>query len=183
MINADEKVIAGVYTRISHVLMDDKTKVEDQDRIGRDLGARLGWEVAQTYTDNNRSAWQRNRKRRDWERMLADVEAGRINAIIVYHGDRLIRQPRDLEDLIDLAEGKGVRLASPTGTRDLSNADDLFILRIEVAHACRSSADTSRRLKSHHERRRRAGKRPTGGWGGRSFGFETDAMTHRAADR
>lgn len=31
--------------------------------------------------------------------------------------------------------------------RDLSNPDDRFFLRIEVAHACRSSDDTSRRLR------------------------------------
>lgn len=181
--NSPGEIRAGVYTRLSHVLMDDKTKVEDQDRIGRELADRLGWEVAGTYTDNNRSAWQRNRKRRDWERMLADVEAGRINAIIVYHGDRLIRQPEDLAALLKLADGKGVKLASPTGTRDLASADDQVILYIEAAMAMRESSNTSRRLKSHHERRRRAGKRPTGGWGGRPFGFETDAMTHRAPDR
>jgi DNA invertase Pin-like site-specific DNA recombinase len=179
----DSDVRAAVYTRVSHVLDDDRTNVGDQDRIGRERAAQLGWQVARTYTDNSKSAWQRNRKRPGWDAMLADIEAGKVNAIVVYHGDRLMRQPRDLEDLIDLADGKGVRLASPAGTRDLSSHDDLFILRIEVAHACRSSADTSRRLKAHHERRRRAGRRPTGGWGGRPFGWQTDAHTPVPAEQ
>lgn len=174
---------AGVYARISHVLDDDKTKVDDQLFIGGELAGSRGWKVERTYSDNNRSAWQRNRKRPGWDALLADLKAGVINAVVVYHGDRLMRQPRDLEDLIDLADGRNIPLAAPTGTRDLSNDDDLFILRIEVAHACRSSADTSRRMKSHHDRRARKGKRATGGHGGRTFGYETDGVTHRAPDR
>ena len=41
-----------------------------------------------------------------------------------------------------------VTLHGEANRRDLSNPDDRFFLRIEVAHACRSSDDTSRRLRS-----------------------------------
>src|SRR5262249_41246658 len=98
------------------------------------------------------------------------------NALLIYHGDRLIRQPFDLELLLNLAEAKGVRLASPTGVRDLSNADDRFILRIEAAMACRESDNTSRRMKMGNQRRRRAGISNSGGQGGRLFGFRTDGI-------
>jgi hypothetical protein len=56
----------------------------------------------------------------------------------VWHVDRLFRQPRDLERLIDLADA-GFRVISSHGSRDLSNPDDRYIPRIEVAHAARSS--------------------------------------------
>ena len=36
--------------------------------------------------------------------MLRDYEDGRIEGIIYYDLDRMARQPRDLEDQIDLAE-------------------------------------------------------------------------------
>ena len=78
--------------------------------------------------------------------MLQALEAGEIDAIIVYHGDRLMRQPYDLEKLLSVAESKGIRLASPSGVRDLDSPDDRFILRIEVAQACRESDNTSRRV-------------------------------------
>jgi site-specific DNA recombinase len=81
--------------------------------------------------------------------------------------DRLFRQPRDLERLIDLADA-GFRVISSHGSRDLSDPDDRFILRIEVAHAARSSDDTSRRIKKRHQRYRELG-RLTGGRPG--FGF------------
>lgn len=160
----------------------DATKTEDQERISRELAGHRGWAVSRVYTDNNKSAWQRNRKRPGWDAMLADVEAGKLGAIIVYHGDRLVRQPWDLETLINLAYGKGIKLASPTGERDLSNDDDLFILRIEVAAQCRESASTSRRKKTEFDRLRRRGLVRPGGRGGRAFGFATDGVTHIPAE-
>jgi site-specific DNA recombinase len=173
---------AGIYTRISLAGMGDTTKTDDQERISRELAARLGLDVADVYCDPNRSAWRRDRKRPEWERMLADVQSGRLGALIVYHGDRLIRQPRDLEDLIDLAESRGIRLFSPNGTRNLDNADDRYILRIDVAAACRASDDTSRRKKAQLERWRRQGRTRSGGRGGRAFGFAADGVTQAPAE-
>jgi site-specific DNA recombinase len=167
------EVAAGIYCRISIAGIGDTTKTDDQERISRDLADRLGWPVVKTYTDHARSAWQRNRKRPGWDDMLGDIEAGRITAVIVYHGDRLIRQPFDLEKLLGLADGKGIKLAAPTGTRDLDSAEDRFILRIEAAMACRESDNTSRRRKSQYERWRREGKVRPGGRGGRAYGFDT----------
>lgn len=160
----------------------DTTKVEDQERICRGLCEQRDWDVAEVYSDNSRSAWQLNRKRKEWDRMLADVEAGKIDAIVVYHGDRLIRRHEDLSALLKLARLKGIRLASPTGTRDLDNYDDQFILEIEASMAKRESANISRRKKAQHERMRRQGLVRSGGRGGRAFGFATDGVTHIPAE-
>lgn len=140
---------AGIYCRLSYALDGSVEKVERQEGDCRDLGGRLRWPLSDRhiYVDNSRSAWQRNRKRPAWDQMLADIEAGEIDAIIVYHGDRLIRQPYDLERLISIAETKGIRIASVSGTRDLDSPDDRFILRIEAAQACRESDNTSRRTR------------------------------------
>jgi hypothetical protein len=70
------------------------------------MGQRLNWpEFCCVYVDNSRSAWQRNRKRPDWDRMLCAFDAtGRHliphdpkanhhhDGIMTYHGDRLIRR-------------------------------------------------------------------------------------------
>lgn len=63
---------------------------------------------------------------------------------------------------------------SAHGERDLADPDDRFILRIEVAHAARSSDDTSRRLKRRFETFRAQG-RTTGG--PRTLGFPGKDMT------
>jgi DNA invertase Pin-like site-specific DNA recombinase len=160
----------------------DTTKVDDQELISRELAARRGLDVAAVYSDNNKSAWRKDRKRPGWDAMLADIEAGKLSAIIVYHGDRLIRQPWDLERLLALAESRGIRLLSPSGTRSLDSADDRFILRIEAAQACRESDNTSRRRKAQYARWRREGRVRPGGRGGRAYGFATDGVTHVAGE-
>lgn len=179
-----DNIKAGIYCRISLAILDDTTKVADQERICRDLARRLGWHVADddVFTDNNRSAWKHTRKRPGWDKMLQAVSAGKITAIIVYHGDRLVRQPLDLEVLLGLARNKGIKLASPSGVRDLDSDDDQFILGIEANMARRESANISRRKKAGFERMRRQGLTRRGGAGGRCFGFEPDGITHRPAE-
>jgi DNA invertase Pin-like site-specific DNA recombinase len=173
---------AGIYCRISLARIGDNTKVEDQEYICRKLSEQLGWAVAAVYSDHSKSAWRKDRKRPAWDQMLADVEAGRLGAIVVYHGDRLVRQPFDLETLLNLSDAKGIKLASPTGTRDLDDPNDRFVLRILTAQACMESDNTSRRKKGQYERMRRSGLVRGGGRGGRAYGFATDGVTHLASE-
>jgi hypothetical protein len=53
---------------------------------------------------------------------------------------------------------------SAHGARDLADPDDRFILRIEVAHAARSSDDTSRWLKKRFTTFRAQGRITTHYW-------------------
>jgi len=162
--------------------MNDPTKVDDQERICRQLAKQLGWVVVGVYQDNNRSAWKHDRKRPAWDRMLADIKDGKVNGIIVYHGDRLTRQPMDLEILIALSRTKGIKLASPTGVRDLNNDDDQFTLGIEANVYRKESSATSRRRKQQYERWRREGRTRPGGRGGRAYGFATDGINQIPAE-
>jgi DNA invertase Pin-like site-specific DNA recombinase len=159
-------------------------KVDDQERVCRDLAAARGWTVddRHVFKDNSISAWRRGRKRPGWDAMLQAITNREVDAIVVYHGDRLIRQPTDLEFLIEVAEKQGILLASPRGERDLGNHDDQFILRIEVAAAHREVASTSRRLKQMFSRRAEEGYVRLGGAGGRAFGFEPDGITVRESE-
>jgi site-specific DNA recombinase len=174
--------VAGIYCRLSYAPDGSLEKVERQEADCRQLADRLAWPVSEAhiFCDNSRSAWQRNRRRPGWDAMLAAIERREIDSIIVYHGDRLIRQPYDLEKLIGIADSKGVRLASVSGTRDLDNPDDRYILRIEAAGSCRASDDTSRRVRRGWAARAQQGL-PVGG-GKRAFGFEADGITRREAE-
>lgn len=174
---------AAVYCRLSYAPDGSVEKVERQEADCRELAVRLGWTVSEQHVliDNSRSAWQRNRKRPAWDRLLAAVEAGEIDGIVVYHGDRMIRQPFDLEKLISLA-GKGLRISSPSGTRDLDSADDRFILRIEAAQACRESDNTSRRVTRGVKARVAKGLPGTAG-GKRPYGWGVQTGTRLRVDR
>lgn len=175
---------AGIYCRLSYAPDGSLEKVERQEADCRELAARLGWPVsdAHVFPDNSRSAWQRARKRPAWDAMLKAIEAGEMDAVIVYHGDRLIRQPFDLEMLINIAESKGLRIASPSGTRNLDSPDDRFILRIEAAQACRESDNISRRVRRGVKSRVGKGLPGTSG-GKRPYGWGVQAGTRTKVDR
>jgi site-specific DNA recombinase len=182
MLSSDkgDRLRSAIYCRISLARFGDLVKVERQEADCRSTCDRLGWDVADVFVDPNKSAWQRNRKRPGWDALLEGVRDKRFDAIVVYHGDRLIRQPWDLEMLLRVADEQGVRLASPTGTRNLDNADDRFVLRIEAAQACRESDNASRRRKRAIEAWAADGKPRPGGI--RPFGFERDLVTIREAE-
>lgn len=166
---------AAIYCRVSHIKDKDQTSVERQERICRHVAGELGLNLAsgRVFIDPNRSAWQRNRKRPGWDALLEVARGGGIRHIVVYHPDRLMRQPWDLEELLKIADEHGIILHGKSGNRDLSDPDDRHYLRGEVAHACRSSDDTSRRLKDAMVDRARDGKPQTGA---RRFGYAKTGM-------
>jgi len=168
---------AAIYCRISKARDEDQTGVDRQERLCREVAARLGLVIAPggVLVDNNRSAWQRNRDRPGWNALLEAIRAGRVRHVIVYHPDRLMRQPRDLEELLTLSEEHDITLHGQANRRDLSDPDDRFFLRIEVAHACRSSDDTSRRLRDALADRARQGRPHSSGQ--RPYGYAPDAVT------
>ncbi|PWR12106.1 hypothetical protein DKT68_03830 [Micromonospora acroterricola] len=177
------QVRAAIYCRISLARLGDTVKVDEQELVCRRLAHARNWAVdpRHVYIDNSVSAWKHTVRRKGWEAMLEAIKRGEIDAIIVYHGDRLIRQPWDLEVLLRLAQA-GTLLASPTGERDLGNPEDQFVLRIEAAVAKREVDNTSRRMKAKFDRLAEQGISRLGGRGGRAFGFEPDGLTVREAD-
>ncbi|TCO53502.1 DNA invertase Pin-like site-specific DNA recombinase [Actinocrispum wychmicini] len=168
---------AAVYCRISKADDDDQTGVDRQERLCREVADRLGLVVTSdsVFVDPNRSAWKRDRKRPGWDKLIDAMRNGRFRNVIVYHPDRLMRQPKDLEELLTISDEYGIVLHGQANRRDLSDPDDRFFLRIEVAHACRSSDDTSRRIKDKLADRALDGLPHTPGR--RRFGYTIDGMT------
>lgn len=150
---------AALYGRLSMDRDGDSVTVERQLRDCRALATRKGWTVVEEFRDDSASAWKRDRKRPGWDALLASIKSGAVDAVVVYHGDRLVRQPFDLEALLSLVEERGLLVASPSGTRDLGNSDDRFILRIETAAACRESDSTSRRVRRKRQDEAESGRR------------------------
>ena len=109
--------------------------------------------------------------------MLAD---GRADGLIAYDLDRAVRDPRDLEDLIDVIEATGrIRVESVTGTLRLDSDGDITMARVLLAVANKSSRDTARRVA--RARLRQATNGQFGG-GKRPYGFEPDGVTVRESE-
>jgi site-specific DNA recombinase len=141
---------------------------------------KLGLTVApeNVFVDNGASAWKRNRKRPGWDALMAAARRGEIRHIVCYHDDRALRQPRDLEELLSVSDEYGIMLYGRVNARDLQNPDDRYALRIEIAHACRSSDDTSRRLTDQKQERAESGLP----MGARAYGYTKNGMRIIAAE-
>lgn len=177
---------AGAYVRISDAREDDTAGVDRQEADSRALAERRGWAITEVYPENDTSAFKRRRVelpdgttalrvvRPAFRKLLDDLAAGAIDALVAYDLDRIARDPRDLEDLIDVVEQHKIPTASVTGSLDLSTDAGITMARIMVAVANKSSRDTSRRVARKQLEMAEQGV-PSGG-GIRTFGYDRTGM-------
>ncbi len=172
--------LTGIYCRKSRKGDKQQITVNRQKRLALDDCGKLGLSVdpKNIYIDNGASAWLRNRKRPGWDELIKAARRGEIKHIVCYHPDRLMRQPWDLEELLSISDEYGITLYGRVNARNLQDPDDRYALRIEIAHACRSSDDTSRRLKDQKQERAEMGL-PNGA---RAYGYSPDGLTLIAAE-
>jgi DNA invertase Pin-like site-specific DNA recombinase len=107
------------------------------------------------------------------------LASGQHDGFMVLDLDRAFRDPRDLEDTIDVVEEKRIPVESVTGSLKLSNDAEIAMARVMVAMGNKSSRDTARRVALARERQAKAGEY---GGGRRPFGFDDDGVTKRGAE-
>jgi|SRR4051794_15418128 site-specific DNA recombinase len=173
-------IAAAVYARISEDRQGDGLGVARQLDDCHVLAAQRGWPVVGEYIDNDVSAYK-GRVRPEYKRLVADIEAGAVDALVVWHLDRLHRQPLELEQFFRVIDRVGgLEMASVSGQHDLATSDGQFHARIMGAVARKESDDKSRRIRRKHLELAQAGKMSGGGT--RPFGFEADRLTIREAE-
>ncbi|AUG87127.1 integrase [Streptomyces phage Nesbitt] len=162
---------AGVYARQSKRRA-NKSEISTADQLkeGVARARSMGATQIATYEDLGISAYSGD-ERPDFERLVADCRAGRINVLIVYYISRLSR--REVADVLPLLQElltRGVTLVSITeGVFKRDNIMDLIhlIFRLDAAH--QESKNKSLAVKNAKDRARALG----GHVGSAPFGFET----------
>jgi site-specific DNA recombinase len=187
-----------LYLRLSDLRVED-----DFDKRKAKLQAfatALGWEVFRVIVENDlapprkdgkvrmASAFKRKRIRTPsgkvelrvvrpgFREVLDDITTGRANGLLAEDLDRIVRDPRDLEDLLDACEMTGASARSLSGSLTLTNGGteaEKSMARVLVAMANKASADTARRVAEGRERH--WGESYQGG--PRPFGFVAAAET------
>ena len=165
---------AAVYVRISQDRTGAGLGVQRQQEDCTVLCERLGWSVADVYTDNDISAFS-GKARPEWDRLIADAKAGTVDAIAVWHVDRLTRTPIELEHVIDLANRHGLQLATVTGDIDLATPTGKMVARI-LGSVARQEAEHKGERQRRQRRQSAEAGRPNGG-GTRPYGFAEDRVT------
>jgi site-specific DNA recombinase len=110
------------------------------------------------------------------DELLGDLESGRANAVIAEDLDRVFRDPRDLEDFIDIAQEHGISARSLSGSLTFTNGGtdaEIDMARMMVTMANKQSRDTARRVRYGRERNWGASYQG----GRRPFGYVPDSDT------
>lgn len=166
---------AAIYCRISKDSGGEALGVGRQEADCRAWCERRGWPVGEVLVDNDVSAYS-GKRRPAFERMVDGIKAGRFDAVVVWHPDRLTRSTKELEAIIDLVEATGVALGTVTaGDYDLTTPDGRLTARIIGAVARKESEDKSRRIRRKHLELAETGEGRGGGT--RPFGYNADRVT------
>ncbi len=117
---------AGVYMRVSTREQAEKWSLSAQRSILTAHAERMGWAV-RVY-DEGAASGETIQDRPEMHRLLDDVEAGRVDIVLVIEWERLSRAS-DLTDqarITSTCRRAGVRIATPERTYDLRLAEDDF---------------------------------------------------------
>lgn len=174
---------AGIYTRLSAAKDSQEATTDAIDRQEarcRAMAEAKSWTVIEHYSDVDIGAFRRAGQRKPparpgFERMLVDVESGRIQGIIFYRLDRLVRDHGDFERVLTICEAHGAKLASPVDAVDTSTPTGEAMARTMVTFARLESATTALRIAAQKEQRARAGKPLVTGH--RAYGYDWDGET------
>lgn len=160
---------AAIYLRISQDKTGEQAGVTRQREDCLALVKQQDWTLADVYQDNDISA-SSGKVRPDYRRLLADIEAGLIDAIVCWHPDRLYRKLADLEGLIAAIERQSVIMRTVrAGEIDLSTPTGRMLARILSA-----TAQAEGEVKADRWRRSWQQGREQGKWAGsgtRLFGY------------
>lgn len=151
----------AIYLRVSmdrrkrrSVTQQDKACREELRSLGLDPGA------AAVYDDNDKSASGYAKKRReDWARLLADVEADKIDFIIMWESSRGGRDDLPWIQFLRLCQSKGVliHVVKDKRTYDVRNYQDYDDLAHQGLNNAKYSAEASQRIQRDKEWMREEG--------------------------
>ena len=159
---------AAVYLRQSQDRNDDQLAISRQREDCLALCRAKGWTPIQPlYEDNDCSAFN-GKLRPQYQRLLADIAAGKIDAVVAWHQDRLHRDVMELLQFGDVARRHDLKLATVSGDIDLSTDDGEFMATMGAAIARKEVRRKSERQKRAAEQRAQQG---TQWWSVRPFGF------------
>ncbi|MBF6062986.1 recombinase family protein [Nocardia terpenica] len=166
----------AIYCRISSDRTGRGVGVERQLQDNRKEAAALAGVVVGIYIDNDVSAYS-GKPRPEYQKLLADIEAGWIDVVITWHPDRLHRSPAELEHFLPIMEQTKCTVHTVTaGHWDLSTPSGRAVARTMGTWAYYESEHKAERIKRQKEQ---AASQGLFLGGPRRFGFEADGYTLR----
>lgn len=170
---------AAIYTRVSAEDV-TKTSTPRQERLCRAWIELQGWETTSVFEDIARSAYQPGVVRESFESLMTAIHNQRVDAVVVWRLDRLVRSPGEYERVLAACQEAGVLIRSVSEPVDSVDPMGIAVGRIFAVFAGLESDVKSARLRSRALERAQAGLPPQHG----VFGLSEDCsgiVEHEAA--
>lgn len=159
----------AIYARLSQTHGRDETSTGRQIESCLQYSRARHWDVAHILRDVDYSAFRDRIERPSYEELVACIEAGDVDLVVVWKLDRLMRRPSEFERFWLVCERHGVSIASVTEPVDTTTPVGLAIVRMLVTFAGLESTVRSQRLASRFSTEARSGQ-PVN-YGRRVFGY------------
>lgn len=144
--------------------------IDRQRTVLQSIAERLKLGTPAEYVDDDTSA-SKSRLKRSYGRLLRDAHEGRVSVLLVWDLDRLTRQPRELEEWLELCERHRVRIITSDGECDTASPAGRLFLRMKANVARYEVEHKAKRQKLANEQRARQGKSHSSR---RPFGYTAD---------
>lgn len=132
--NEPKEWIAGIYLRVSTF---DQAReghsYEEQEKDLRRLCENRGFHVYDTYGDPGISGKYLD-KRKNFQKLLNDIRLGKINVIVVWRLDRLVRGVANTQKVIAVAKQFNCRIVTSWNDLDFNTAVGKYQINMEAAH-------------------------------------------------
>jgi len=156
---------AAIYCRLSRK---GGRSVERQEQDGRRIAAERGWEVAAVYRETASASeyGKHNGKspRRQWNALLATVERGEYDALILWMEDRSSRDTLDAAAFVKACQANGLyRIVLPSHEYDLADPEQAHRFVGEVHAAELEVIKASKRIRRARQQEAEEGMPVPGG--------------------
>ncbi len=148
----------AAYCRVSTDLEQQASSLETQMQSFRELiAARPGWELIDIYADQGLTGTNASR-RVEFQRMIADCEAGKIDYIITKSISRFARNTMDCLQYVRRLKDMGIYVYFDENHLDTGSSSSEMLLSILAAVAQEESHNISENMKWGIRKRFQAGK-------------------------
>lgn len=132
--NEPKEWIAGIYLRVSTFNQArEGHSYEEQDKDLTRLCENRGFRIYDKYGDPGISGKYLD-KRKDFQKLLNDIRTGKINVVVVWRLDRLVRGVANTQKVIAVAKEFGCRIVTSWNDLDFDTAVGRYQINMEAAH-------------------------------------------------
>lgn len=154
---APREVRVAVYCRVSTEYESQESSLENQMTIfERRLKREEGWKLVEVYADKGITGTSL-RKRTEFNRMIADCEAGKIDTILTKGISRFARNTVDLLAIVRKLKGMGINVIFDSQNLDTASETSEMLLTILAAMAQEGSQSISDNIRWSNAKRYQMG--------------------------